>query len=306
VNESEKLKDDVAAASLLHLAAGPLELVLAPGIGGSIARFDYRDENRKLSIFRGSDGVPDTPLGAGSFPLVPYCNRIRDGRFSFRGREIVIPRNLEQDASPLHGDGWLAPWTVESVSARDAVLHFNHEKGDWPWDYEARQLFRLDSGGLQLTLTCTNLSDEPMPCGLGQHPYFHCTPETIIDTHVTDAWTIDDKVLPVERVPAEGRYDLRQRRVCGQDLDNGFAGWGQHCRISDPALPFTVSFSSAEAHFFQVYSPAEGGIFVAEPVTHANAVMNEPEERWPALGFRVLEPGEEMRLDVRFDVSPRA
>jgi len=306
VNEKNEGAGYKAGDGLLRLTAGPLELSLAPAVGGSIARFDYRAGNRKLSIFRGSDGVPETALAAGSFPLVPYCNRIRGGRFIFRGREIVIPRNMEQDASPLHGDGWLAAWSVEAVSERDASLLFDHEKGDWPWNYAARQLFRLDSDGLQLTLTCRNLSDEPMPCGLGQHPYFHCTPETILDTEVTDAWTIDEKVLPVEKVPAEGRYELRQRRVCGQDLDNGFAGWGQHCRISDPALPFTISFSSADARFFQLYSPAEGGIFVGEPVTHANAAMNELEEKWPELGFRVLEPGEEMRLHVRFDVSPRA
>ena len=37
-------------------------------------------------------------------------------------------------------------------------------------------------------------------------------------------------------------------------------------------------------------------------MTHANAALNEPEERWPELGMRVLDPGEEMRLDMRLDV----
>jgi hypothetical protein len=30
--------------------------------------------------------------------------------------------------------------------------------------------------------------------------------------------------------------------------------------------------------------------------------MNAPEEEWDALGFRVLEPREEMALDMRLDV----
>jgi aldose 1-epimerase len=141
-----------------------------------------------------------------------------------------------------------------------------------------------------------------MPCGLGQHPYFPCTPETVIDTQVSHAWTIDEKVLPVEKVPATGRYDLRDRKVCGQDLDNGFGGWGQTCRIDDPGLPFRVEFSSTDVRFFQLYSPSEGGLFVAEPVSHANAALNEPEESWAELGLRVLDPGEEMSLTVRFDV----
>jgi aldose 1-epimerase len=59
---------------------------------------------------------------------------------------------------------------------------------------------------------------------------------------------------------------------------------------------------SADADFFQLYSPASGGLYVAEPVSHANAALNEPEESWPALGLRVLHPGEEMRLATRWSV----
>ena len=62
--------------------------------------------------------------------------------------------------------------------------------------------------------------------------------------------------------------------------------------------------SSPDAHFFQLYSPEDGGLFVAEPVTHANAALNAPEAEWAELGMRVLEPGEEMSLVVRIDVTP--
>jgi aldose 1-epimerase len=54
--------------------------------------------------------------------------------------------------------------------------------------------------------------------------------------------------------------------------------------------------TSPDAHFFQIYSPQTGGLLAAEPVSHANAALNEPEERWAELGLRVLKPGESMRL----------
>jgi aldose 1-epimerase len=288
--------------TLIRLASGPLELVLAPSVGGSIASFDFIAGNEKLSIFRGSDGVPESVLDAASFPLIPYCNRIRDGRFTFRGREVTLPKNMKNDPSPLHGQGWLAPWQPVHVSESGCELSFRHAPGDWPWAYEARQHFDLDPQGFTVGLVCRNLSSDPMPCGLGQHPYFPCTPETMIDTHVTHAWTIDEKVLPVEKVAATGRYDLKERKVCGQDLDNGFGGWGQKCRIYSANSPRRIEFSSPDVQFFQLYSPREGGLFVAEPVSHANAALNEPEESWPELGLRVLDPGEEMSLTVRFDV----
>jgi aldose 1-epimerase len=193
---------------------------------------------------------------------------------------------------------------VDSASDAHAELTFLHEAGEWPWRYQAQQLFALDDGGLTLRLACRNLSDEPMPCGLGHHPYFHCTGETRLDTGVSHVWTIDDKVLPVDKVPATGRYDLKDRAICGQDLDNGFAGWSGAARIETPGLPFRVQISSSDAHFFQIYSPASGGLFVAEPVSHANAALNEPEEMWAELGLRVLAPGEEMALEARFEIIP--
>jgi aldose 1-epimerase len=244
-------------------------------------------------------------LDSACFPLVPYVNRIRGGRFTFRGGEVTLRPNMAGDPSPLHGQGWLNRWSVDETSERTATLRYNHVQDEWPWAYEAIQHFEVDESGLTVTLTCRNTSDKPMPCGLGQHPYFPCGPNTRIDTRVSHAWTIDEHVLPVEKVPAEGRYDLRDRLVCGQDLDNGFDGWGGEARLSDPSWPYTLRMSSPDARFFQLYSPPDGGIFVAEPVTHANAALNAPEEERAVLGMRVLEPGEAMSLHMRLDIIPK-
>lgn len=286
------------------LAAGRSRLSLAPSTGGAISGFEWTGEDLPRPIMRKSPEPLLNVLDACSFPLLPYVNRIRDGRFTFRGREVFLQPNMAGDPSPLHGQGWLNPWTVEHADDRTAVLTLRHEPGEWPWAYEARQQFGLDEAGFTVTLSCMNRSQEPMPCGLGQHPYFPCSSGTRLDTQVTDAWTIDEKVLPVEKVPAEGRYDLRNRAICGQDLDNGFGGWGGSARITDPDWPYDLRITSPDARFFQVYSPSSGGIFVAEPVSHANAALNAPEDQWPELGMRVLEPGEEMRFTMRIDVIP--
>jgi aldose 1-epimerase len=259
-----------------------------------------------VPVLRKCNSCHENVLEAASFPLVPYVNRIRGGRFAFRGREVSLRPNMAGDPSPLHGQGWLAPWEVASAKEAGALLSFHHTPGEWPWEYVAEQRFRLDDAGLSVRLMCRNLSDEPMPCGLGQHPYFHCSAETRLKTEVTHVWTIDENVLPVEKIAAAGRFDLADRSVCGQDLDHGFGSWGGTARMTDPGWPFDLMLTSADARFFQLYSPASGGIFVAEPVTHANAALNAPEEQWDALGMRVLEPGEEMSLAMRLDVTPKS
>jgi aldose 1-epimerase len=288
-----------------ELARGPLRLRLAPARGGGIASFDCcAVSGGKIPIFRPLDESDPAPVALASFPLVPFVNRVRGGTFDFRGRRVTLARNLLTDPSPLHGQGWLAAWEVERAETAAAELVYRHDPGEWPWAYEARQTFALDDIGLALDLTCTNRSDEPMPCGLGQHPYFPCTPQTRIDTVVDSVWEIDERVLPVARLPATGRYDLADRLACGQGLDHGFGGWGGRAVVTDPALPFRIEMSSPDARFFQLYSPAAGGLFVAEPVTHANAALNEPEESWPELGLRVLAPGESMSLTMRIEVLP--
>lgn len=303
--EGRKLRRMVNGHSdgLIRLAAGPLSLILSPQVGGSIARFEYLDGGDCFAILRGCDGVPKNVLAAASFPLVPFVNRIRGGAFTFREQDIRLTPNKAGDPSPLHGQGWLAPWQVLSAAVDEAVLRFEHAPGEWPWSYVADQHFKLGPGGLELSFSCTNRSPDPMPCGLGQHPYFHCGPDTQIETEVANVWLVDEFVLPTEMVPAKGRFDLSGVGVCGLGLDHGFGGWGGTASLSDPAWPIEVVMSSPDATFFQLYSPPDGQIFVAEPVTHANAALNAPESDWPQLGVTILQPGECMSMVMHLNVG---
>lgn len=288
----------------LTLTSDSLELGLAPATGGAITHLDFLEGGR-TPVLRPSPTPLDAIIEAACFPLVPFVNRIRGGSFSFRGREVHLSPNLAGDPSPLHGQGWTSPWSVESASRSQAVLAFEHSPGEWPWAYQARQDFDLDDAALTVRLTCRNTSGEDMPCGLGLHPYFNCGGQTRIQTLVEDVWSVDEKVLPIAREPATGRYSITDDPVCGRGLDNGYNGWSGRAMLTDPAWPFELELSSPAARFFQVYSPTSGGFFVAEPVIHANAALNEPEEDWPSLGIQILTPGQEMQVEMRLEVRPR-
>lgn len=290
-------------AHRLRLAAGALVVELLPAVGGSIVRFDRVTGSNRQPLLRGTDDDDIDVLSAGCFPLVPFVNRIRGGSFSCDGRVVELTPNMAGDPSPMHGQGWRAPWQIDHHDDGRAVLTYRHPAGEWPWAYQAREEIALDADGLSLTLACRNLSDDPMPCGLGFHPYYPCDVGTLLDTVVAAAWTIDAAVLPVERVPPTGRYDLVRRRICGQSLDNGFDGWSGHASIDWPGQPAGLVLSSPDAGRFQVYSPAAGGLFVAEPVQHANAALNAPQADWPELGIVMLAKGQERVLTARFDVA---
>jgi aldose 1-epimerase len=290
---------------VLTLSSGILELQLSPSIGGAISQLAWIGDGGRRAILRQSHTPLENVLDASSFPLVPFVNRIRGGCFSFRGRRVQLSPNMKGDPSPLHGQGWTSEWRVESSSGDEAVLAFDHNPDEWPWAYEARQHFRVEANALHLQLTCLNGSSEAMPCGLGYHPYFPCGPQTRIQTEVREVWTVDENVLPVARMPAVGRYSIGDDPVCGRGLDNGYGGWSGRALLTDAGWPFEVELSSPQARFFQLYSPDRGGIFVAEPVTHANAALNEPEQDWEGLGIRILEPGEEVQLQARIAIQIR-
>ena len=68
---------------MIELVAGDLRVMLDPETGGAIAAFTWRD----VALLR---PVSDPRLGAqheravAGYPLIPFANRVADGRFSFR------------------------------------------------------------------------------------------------------------------------------------------------------------------------------------------------------------------------------
>lgn len=285
----------------LVLRADGLETGLKPHAGGSFTHFCDLSGEEPVDLLRRGKPRSDDPLDSAGFPLVPFCNRVRDGRFTFRGREVKLPPNMPRQKHPLHGQGWRAGWNVLEAGKHFAQIAFHHDAAEWPWTYHCRMTVMIKDRGLEVVLSCRNLSDEVMPCGLGLHPYYPCDAETVLDTKVTEVWTIDEEIMPVAKAPATGRYDLNQRKVCGQDLDNGYECWSGEATFVWPNRRKGLKLTS-EAPRFQLYSPKEGGLIAAEPVTNANAALNHPEDEWEKLGLWLLQPNERVQLTARFEV----
>jgi aldose 1-epimerase len=283
------------------LRADGLEAGLRPEAGGAFSHFADLTAGAPVDLLRRARVDFTDALDSAAYPLVPFSNRVRDGRFAFRGRGVRLQPNMPPHQHPLHGQGWRNPWTVAEASEASATLVFRHEPGDWPWAYEARLTATLAGRGLDVALACRNLSDETMPCGLGLHPFHPCDARTMLDTQARAVWTIDGDAMPVEAVPVAGRYALNDRLICGQGLDNGYDGWSGEATLRWPDKGRALRLTS-RAQRLQLYSPSEGGLVAVEPVTNAIDALNRPEAEWPSLGLWLLEPGEEARMQARFQV----
>src|SRR5260221_9862012 len=121
--------------NLIELGAGDLRAEVWPAVGGSLGAFHADTGGGRLDFVRPATGesvAREGPLAMGSFPLVPYSGRIRDGRFTFAGRQVALPLNFPPARHSIHGHGWQAPWSVAEVAPDRAVLDYPYGAGEWP------------------------------------------------------------------------------------------------------------------------------------------------------------------------------
>jgi aldose 1-epimerase len=292
-----------SAGSLLALRAGDLALDLAPASGGIIAGFRHRES----LLMRAPDPAliaAGNPRGGASWPLVPYSNRIRNGRMRWEGRDIELSRDTLSGPHAIHGDGWRRAWEVVAANAGEADLRCRHPgDGFWPFAYEARQRFTLSPHGVRLEMSITNAGLRPMPAGLGHHPYFRRTPETRLAVALGDMWQGDAEYFPLRRVPLPPHFDFSAgRAVDPVDLDAAFVGWARPARIEWPDTGLALEIS-ADALFGRliVFIPRGQPFFAVEPVSHDTDAINRPPG--DETGLRILAPGETLSGSMRFAVA---
>lgn len=289
----------------LSLRAGRARLTIAPELGGSITRYWWQDGRRRVDWLRPTAAHALAPgeLGAGAcFPLVPYSNRIRDGRFTFRGRQIVIPPETMAAAHAEHGHGWASPWTVVEHADDRARLEYRHRADAWPFPYLAWQTFALTPDALTVAIGIRNQGDEPMPCGMGLHPHFPRTPATRLGAAVGRMWRTDAEVLPVALVDLPPGLDLASGlEVDRVDLDTAFAGWSGSARIDWPERHARLNMrASPSLGFLVVYTPPGERYFCAEPVSNCTDAFNLAAAGRTDTGIVVLAPGERLEGEVTF------
>ncbi len=302
------LDDPSIAPQLVSLTAGPLRLVIAPAIGGALAAFYESTPNGAMHWLRPASYAAFTeqdPLRMASFPLFPYCNRIRDARFAFDGATVDLSGNDRRFAHALHGNAWRRPWQVTSLTQSSVDLHFEHEPdsgipGDWPFRYRARQRIELGDQVLRITLSAQNLAGRAMPFGMGHHPYYPRTRQTRIYAEVEAMWHADAHVLPTHLGPHPAVDALRDDGLSPDafDLDNNFANWAREATIAWPDERRQLTMT-AEAPFdhMVIFAPANDAQLCVEPVTNTTDCFNASGSR-EHVGGCVLQPGEEVAATV--------
>ena len=266
---------------------------MAPERGGAVLSLDWQGQ----PVFRPTPNGATDILETACFPLVPYANRIADGRFAFEGRSVQLP-TLERFAPhALHGDGWLLPWTVENQKEQrvEMTLDWPGDEAGWPWSWRARQTVELTDQGLAITLSMTNAGEAAMPAGLGLHPYFHRYADSRLTLSAHGVWVTDAREIP-ERLAAPAEIADWSSGLALADapfVDHAYAGWTGEAVLEGGGRRVTM-MADAPARWTQIYAPAGADFFCVEPVTHRPDAHNAPSSE--PTGLQRLAPGHSLEM----------
>lgn len=283
---------------MIALAAGDWTAVLSPALGGAVLDLAWRGR----PILRPTPANAVDPLETGCFPLVPYANRIADGRFSFGGREVRLPALPRFAPHALHGEGWLAPWAVAAQDGQGATLRFEGGGGAWPWAYAAEQVMTLTEDGLRIELSMTNAADEAAPAGLGLHTYFARTDDMALRLEAESVWLPNAREIPARLGRPSEVADWSEGRplAAAPMVDHCYGGWRGPARLERPSGSVEMR-ASANAGWVQVYAPPGERFVCVEPVTHRPNALNAPVEE--ASGLTVLPPGGRLSMWMTIGLS---
>src|SRR3954454_14959144 len=104
--------------------------------------------------------------------LVPWPNRIRDGRYAHDGVSEQLELTEPERSTALHGLATDVEWEIVREAANE--VRFRHAVGPatgYPYEVEVEVSYLLGPSGLSVDLHAVNHSDEHAPFGAGAHPY---------------------------------------------------------------------------------------------------------------------------------------
>lgn len=247
-------------------------------------------------------GVEDQISGGRGQNLIPWPNRIRDGRYVFNGatQQLALTEPARHNAS--HGLARYVPWVLIDKQA-DAVtnrVRIYPQQG-WPGVLEATITHRVNENGLTVTVNATNIGGAELPFGYGAHPYLTVGESTVDDVAITvpaeSYLEADDRLLPIKISPVAGTaYDLRGGPVLGSvNLDTALTDlardadgrWRVKLVLGDR---YAEVWGDETMQWIQVFSggPSRNSSIAVEPMTCGPDAFNDGPTHD---GMRVLAPG---------------
>jgi len=147
--------------------------------------------------------------------LTPWVNRVRNGNYSFKGKNYQLPINEPALGNAIHGLLARAPFTLIQQSDSSVTLEhaYKGEEPNYPFPFTFRFCYTLtDEGALEITFEAQNTGTNPMPFACGWHPYFSFPNTTAADLtikfHPISRFLSDSQMIPLKEENLQGQTEF--------------------------------------------------------------------------------------------------
>ncbi len=296
---------------MIKIYNNQLRLFLDPNSGVGTKALEMRRGEHWLSI------MPDTRssdcnLPFANFLMIPYSNRIKDGQFTFENKNYYLANG---ESHSIHGDVRNRKWKISEHTTESIICTIDSRQNkdiNWPWDFCAKALFKLDGLALHMQLSITNVSTTNMPAALGWHPYFN-RKITSHDEQVLlhfplkgvypDANNTRIPSGPLTPLDYHQNFDLERELFKENFLDLCYHGFsGGSITWPKSRLRLKISTNDICQHLI-IYNPPETDYFAIEPVSNANNGVNLFSQGDQTSGIRVLTPQDTLTATCRLQLE---
>lgn len=201
------------------------QVAMVVEVGGGVR--EYRVADRAVLDPYPWEAMCDGAHGA---VLVPWPNRLGDGRYRFDGADYQVPITEPEKGNAIHGLLRWCNWESLSQDSNQVTMGIRlYPQPGYPFVLDVTVDYLLDDEGLTVTTTATNRGEHACPYGCGHHPYL--SPGSgLIDQAVlsftagTRIVTDPDRQLPTGTEPVAGSsFDFSAGRQLGdQRIDFAF------------------------------------------------------------------------------------
>jgi aldose 1-epimerase len=264
---AQKAVMDGIEVVLLADAVHHAEVAIAPSIGNMAYEFKVNGKNAFWLPYETLAELKAKPQFGGIPFLAPWANRLSEDAFFANGKKYRLNRDLgnirgDQNQNPIHGLlNFSADWSVTgvgadsnsaSVTSRLDFWKYPEMMAQFPFAHTIEMTYRLHEGVLEVRTTIENLSADPMPVGIGYHPYFqlHDAPRDQWKVHLAarDHLALSKMLIPTgERKPVKFSDPLP---LAGVALDDVFGGL-----VRDAAERATFFVEGAHEKISVTYGP---------------------------------------------------
>jgi aldose 1-epimerase len=179
------------------------------------------------------DGYGDDEMCSGGRGqvLIPWPNRLGDGRYEWEGQELQTALTEPEQHNAIHGLVRWALWSMTEATTAAVRLEYRlYPQPGWPWILDLAVVYSLSEEGLEVHTIGVNLPGGAGRCpfGVGWHPYLYAfgglVDDAVLTVGAATTYVLDERGLPVSTTPVVGSdVDFSGGRTIGAArLDQAF------------------------------------------------------------------------------------